>query len=313
MPTTNDREIVITRTFDAPRDLVFKVWTDPDHVKEWWGPEGFTTTNIEMNVRAGGIWRFIMHGPDGTDFPNKVVFKKVVAPEKLVYTHSDDGGGPVQVTFEVEVTFEQVGKKTKITMRSVFESAETLERLKRDFGVAEGAVQHLGRLDTYITTMDKEILITREYDAPRDLVFKVWTDPDHLRHWYAPEGCEIKISRFDFRPGGEFLHCIYNEKVKDCWCVGTFREIIKHEKIVYELNVADQNGNRANPTDVGMDPEWPPTTTVTVLFESIGNKTRITLHQSVSEKLAKRTGAFPSWLSMLDKLENELAKMSLVP
>jgi uncharacterized protein YndB with AHSA1/START domain len=312
---TSDREIVLSRTFDAPRDLVFKVWTDPNHLVKWWGPEGFTNTNLEMDFRPGGVWRFIMHAPDGTDFPNRIVFNEIVKPERLTYTHSNDGDGPVEVTFEVEIIFEQVGKKTKLTMRSILDSAETLEMLNRDFGATEGAIQHLARLETYLTTMssDKEILITRTYDAPRELVFKVWTDPDHLRNWYAPEGCEIRISRFDFRPGGEFLHCIYNEKVKDCWCVGTFREIVQPEKIVYELNVADKNGNLVNPTDAGFDPEWPATTTVTVTFESIGDKTRITLHQSVSENLAKRTGAYPSWLSMLDKLENELAKMALIP
>jgi uncharacterized protein YndB with AHSA1/START domain len=152
-----------------------------------------------------------------------------------------------------------------------------------------------------------EVLITREYNAPRELVFEVWTDPKHLEHWYAPEGAAIKISKFDFRPGGEFLHCIYNEVVKDCWCVGTFLEIVKPEKIVYELNIADKDGNPVDAVEVGMDPEWPPRTTVTVFFEAIGNKTRITLHHAVSLPLAKKTGAYPSWLSMLNKLEMRLA------
>ncbi len=158
-----------------------------------------------------------------------------------------------------------------------------------------------------------EILITREYNAPRELVFKLWSDPKHLKNWSAPEGCEIEIRNFEFRPGGSFLHCIYNEAVHDCWCVGVFREIVKHEKIVYEITVADKNGQPANPVDVGMDPEWPATTIVTVVFESIGNITRITLHQAVSENLAKRTGAYPGWLSMLDNLETELEKNLVHP
>lgn len=310
---TSDREIVMTRTFDAPRDLVFKVWTDPAHVVNWWGPDGFTNTNLEMDLRPGGQWRFIMHAPDGLDFPNKIVFNEIVEPERLVYTHSNDGEGPVQVTFQVMITFEKLGNKTKLTMRSIFESAEILERLKRDFGAAEGAVQHLARLDKYLSSMDKDILIIREFDAPRDLVFKVWTDPDYLKNWYAPEGCEIEISQFEFKTGGKFLHCIYNEAVHDCWCTGIFREIKAPEKIVYDISVSDKNGKPARPVDVGMDPEWPATTTVTVVFESLGDKTRVTLHQAVSENLAKRTGAYPSWLSMFDKLENELSKMALIP
>jgi uncharacterized protein YndB with AHSA1/START domain len=164
-----------------------------------------------------------------------------------------------------------------------------------------------------MNTNNDEVLIVREYDAPRELVFKVWTDPEHLKNWYAPEGCEIEISHFDFKTGGKFLHCIYNKAVHDCWCSGIFREIVAPEKIVYDLTVSDKNGKPTRPVDAGMDPEWPATTTVTVLFESIGDKTRITLHQAVSQNLAKRTGAYPSWLSMLDKLENELAKMATVP
>jgi hypothetical protein len=92
-----------------------------------------------------------------------------------------------------------------------------------------------------------------------------------------------------------------------------FLEIVSPEKIVYDLTISDKNGRPQQPVDAGMDPDWPSSTTVTVLFESIGDKTRITLHQAVSLNLAKRTGAYPSWLSMFDKLENELAKMAMIP
>src|ERR1700678_444638 len=85
-----DREIVISRVFDAPRELVWQAMTDPLHVIHWWGPRGFTTTIEEMNVRPGGVWKQVMHGPDGTDYPNKSIFTEVVKPERLVYAH---GGG----------------------------------------------------------------------------------------------------------------------------------------------------------------------------------------------------------------------------
>ena len=74
------REIVATRTFDAPRDLVFKMWTDPKHIAQWWGPKGFTTTIYEMDVKPGGVWRFVMHGPVGVDYQNKVVYLEIVKP-----------------------------------------------------------------------------------------------------------------------------------------------------------------------------------------------------------------------------------------
>src|SRR6266852_4602923 len=79
-----DREIVITRLLDAPRELAFQAWTEPQHVAHWWGPNGFTNTIHEMDVRPGGVWRFIMHGPDGTDYKNEIVYVEVVKPERLV-------------------------------------------------------------------------------------------------------------------------------------------------------------------------------------------------------------------------------------
>src|SRR4029079_5782761 len=98
-------EIAATRVFDAPRELVWRMWTDPDHVIHWWGPNGFTNTIHEMDVRPGGVWRFVMHGPDGVDYQNKIIFREVVRPERLVYDHVS---GP---KFHVTVTFaEQAGK-----------------------------------------------------------------------------------------------------------------------------------------------------------------------------------------------------------
>ena len=85
-----DREIVISRILDAPRELVWKAMTNPKHVIHWWGPRGFSTTIEKMDVRPGGVWKHVMHGPDGTDYPNKSVFKEVVKPERLVFSH---GGG----------------------------------------------------------------------------------------------------------------------------------------------------------------------------------------------------------------------------
>src|SRR4051794_12623895 len=84
---TSDREIVATRVFDAPRELVFKAWTDPEHLAQWWGPTGFTNTFHEFDLRPGGVWRFVMHGPDGVDYKNENVFVEIVKPERIVFDH----------------------------------------------------------------------------------------------------------------------------------------------------------------------------------------------------------------------------------
>ena len=118
---TTDREIIATRVYDAPRDLVFKLWTDPQHLTQWWGPRGFTTTTFSMDVKPGGVWRFVMHGPDGTDYENKITYVTVDAPKKLVYKHGGDKTEPVN--FEVAVTFDDMADgKTKLHMRMTFPS-----------------------------------------------------------------------------------------------------------------------------------------------------------------------------------------------
>jgi len=145
---TSDREIVITRVFDAPRELVFEVWTDPEHMVQWWGARGFTTTIHEMDVRPGGVWRFVMHGPDGTDYDNKVVFVEVVKPERLLYDHGagDESDLP---PFRETVTFDEEGDKTRLTMRAVFISPADRDKAA-EFGAIEGGNQALDRLGEYL-------------------------------------------------------------------------------------------------------------------------------------------------------------------
>ena len=152
-----------------------------------------------------------------------------------------------------------------------------------------------------------EVAISRVFDAPREVVFAAWTEPRQLLRWYAPRGCEIRFSAIDVRPGGSFHSCIRPPGGHDCWCKGVYREIVAPERLVFTMAIADADGNLMGPEQAGMDPEWPRETVVTVTFAEHHGKTKLTLHQSVSESLAKRTGAHPGWLQMLDRLAEELA------
>ena len=144
---TNDREIVIVRIIDAPRELVFNAFIDPKHIAKWWGPRGFTNTIHEMDVRVGGYWRFIMHGPDGTDYTNWIKYLEIVKNELLVMDHG--GNDPDKAEFHAVITFEDDGLKTKLTMRSVFESPDALEAVKK-FGAVEGGNQTLDKLAEFL-------------------------------------------------------------------------------------------------------------------------------------------------------------------
>jgi uncharacterized protein YndB with AHSA1/START domain len=164
-------------------------------------------------------------------------------------------------------------------------------------------------MDTSVAkSTDREVLITRTFDAPRELVFRAWTDRESLGRWFAPHGCTVQFKTFEFRPGGTFLSCIRSPEGHDCWATGTYREIVPPERIVFSMNIADQNGNSVGPADVGMDPEWPRETVVSVTLAEHDGRTTLTLHQTVSETLAKRTGAHPSWLQMLDRLADEVGR-----
>jgi uncharacterized protein YndB with AHSA1/START domain len=146
------RAIIGRRVFDARRELVWSAWTDPKHLAQWWGPNGFTTTTSAFDMRPGGVWRFVMHGPDGRDYQNRITFDEIVKPERIVYRH--DGGEDVEpVQFTQTVTFEDLGGKTKITWRGVFPSAEERDRVIKEYGADKGLVQTLARLAEYLPSL----------------------------------------------------------------------------------------------------------------------------------------------------------------
>src|SRR5438132_1220647 len=197
--TDQARLITATRVFDAPRELVFDMWTDPKHIARWWGPNGFTNTIEVMDVRPGGVWKFVMHGPDGRDYDNKIVYVEVVRPERLVYDHVS---GPL---FHATVTFADEGGKTKVDVRMLFESAALRDKVAEEFGAVEGLQQTLNRLGEELAKMDSgDFVITRVFDAPRELMWKAWTESDRLALWFGPKGVTIFHSRNDLRPGGTY-------------------------------------------------------------------------------------------------------------
>jgi len=147
---TDPRSIIGMREFDAPRDLVFAAWTDPKHLAQWWGPNGFTTTNMSFDLRPGGIWRFVMHGPDGRDYQNRITFDEIVPPECIVYRHG--GGEDVEpVQFRQTITFEELGRRTRMTWRGDFPSAVERERIIKEYGAASGLMETMARLDEYVS------------------------------------------------------------------------------------------------------------------------------------------------------------------
>jgi uncharacterized protein YndB with AHSA1/START domain len=147
-----DRQIEVSRDYDAPRALVWEAFTDSKHVDKWWGPNGFRTTTESREVKAGGAWRFVMRGPDGRDWPNHITYLEVTKPDRLVYAHGSDASA---ADFHTTVTFEALGpRKTRLTLRVVFMSAEARRVAVEEFGAIEGGKQTLGRLAEQLKEME---------------------------------------------------------------------------------------------------------------------------------------------------------------
>ena len=138
-----DRAIIITRVFDAPRDIVFSAWTNPELLKRWWGPRGFTNTFHEFDLKPGGKWRFVMHGPDGGNYANESVFVEINAPEKIILNHIS------HPHFQLTATFEEVSKeKTKLIFEQVFETVELYNKVK-GFAI-DANEENMDRLETLL-------------------------------------------------------------------------------------------------------------------------------------------------------------------
>jgi len=234
--TTADREIKISRILNAPRELVWETWTDPKHIDKWWGPVGFSTETHEIKVQEGSKWLYTMHGPNGMDFPNEMIYTEVVKPERIVYTNAAP-------KFDCTVTFEKFSGKTKLTMSMVFASQEEYNFVVKEHGAIEGQVQTINRLEEHLSKMQegKEFAISREFNAPRKLVYKVFTEAEHLAKWWGPPGAGITVSRFDFSPGGMFLYSA-KSPMGEMWGRFVYCEMTESERVVFINSFSDKDG-----------------------------------------------------------------------
>ena len=154
----------------------------------------------------------------------------------------------------------------------------------------------------------KELLITHLFNADREIVFDAWTNPEHLVHWYAPDGCTIEFKSIEAKEGGFFHSCIHDPIHGPCWIKGIYHEVVTPEKLVFSMILSNEQGDNVTANAAGKSEEWPEAIITTVTFTEVSNQTKVTLHQTVSEEEAKKTGAYQSWFSMFDRLTKLIAK-----
>jgi len=233
---TADREIVITRIINAPQTLVFDVWTDAQHLGEWWGPNGFTITTHSREMKVGGTWRFTMHGPDGTDYPNRVRYTEIVKPELIRYTH-DTGIDNDPQGFEVTVTFEREGEKTRLTLRSLFSSVAQRTLVVEKYGAIEGGNQTISRFEAQLEkSLAGAFTIERTLNAPAEKVWSAITNRDEMSKWYFDLAEFRPVVGFEF----EFMGGTEDNQYRHL-CEVT--EVIPGKKITYSWRYDGYSGN----------------------------------------------------------------------
>jgi uncharacterized protein YndB with AHSA1/START domain len=304
MTGTTDREILISRLFDAPRELAWQAMTDPRHIVHWWGPRGFTTTIQEMDVRPGGVWTLVMHGPDGTDYPNHSVFQEVVYPERLVFAHGGSRPGGPEADFIGTWTFEAVGDQTRVTIHMVFPTAAQRDIVVKEYGALEGAKQTLERLSEHLPRMGvgaRHIVIERIVDASPALVFQCWTDPDHMARWWAPHGFTNPVCELDPRVGGTWRIVMRGPDGTDYPCHGVYQEIVPAERLVFTNMATDAAGKLVLD---GL---------TTVTFAEVNGKTKLTVRTGaialVDYAVDYLKGMQEGWTQSLERLDTEVARL----
>lgn len=309
-------ELKLTRVYDAPVKVVWDAWCDPQQAARWWGPRGFTLTTHSKDLRVGGIWHYTMHGPDGTDYPNKALYHEVQKHAKLVYDHgANDERAPL---FRVTVLFTTVaGNKTQIDMTMALKSAEEAAQMQKFIRKA-GGESTWDRLAEYLekeSTGNEKFVIARAFNAPLEVMFDMWTKPEHFAKWLPPTGMEMQYIRAEIRPGGTSFFSMSNAGKITLYGLQQYREITRPSRIVYTQQFCDEKERVVRHpmaplwpetmlTTVELIAEGPDQTRVVVTWRPEGNVTR----EELDTFIDMRAGMTQGWGGSFEKLEGLLEK-----
>jgi len=304
-------EIRLTRVYDAPVAAVWDAWTDLKQVAQWWGPRGFTITTKSKELRPGGHWDYIMHGPDGKDWPNYARYHEVVPRERLVYDHGATSAD-AKPLFHVTAEFRDLGNnRTQFDMCMTLATAEEAQKT-RGFIKAAGGNSTWDRLAEYLEK-DAEgrelFVINRSFDAPIDTMFDMWTKPEHLAKWLPPTGMTMQVRRADIRTGGDGFWSMSNGEFT-MYGHFDYLEVDRPNRMVYSQFFADEHEKLVRHPG---EPNWPEKMVTTVTFTAEGaGQTRVQVKSAVlgnakPEEMAafvdERSGMTKGWTGSFDKLE----------
>ena len=298
-----ERTLVTSRIFDAPRELVYRAWTDPKQLAKWFPPEGFSSPRCEVDPRPGGLFRVDMKAPDGPPlegkvFPGPGVFREVVPNERLVFTMEPEiEPGQSMPMVLMTVRFEDhAGRKTKLTIEQTLPTVADFETMAKQ-GMKQGINESLGKLagvlsgnstDRGVSVSDRTLTLVRVFEAPRDLVWTAYTDPTHITKWMFANDWESPSAQVELRAGGKVSIGMRpaDHSEEGFLFEGTYREVVKPERLV--LLIGDGR-------------------VMTTTFEEVLGGTRLTLslEMAMSEE-QERLG----YTQILDHFATHLATLS---
>lgn len=287
------KDIIITRVFDAPRELIWKAWTEPERVMRWWGPKDYTSPSAKIDLRVGGTFLSCMRSPEGKDYWGTGTYKEVVEPERLAMTDSfaDENGKIVPATYygmpgefplelQVLVTFEEHEGKTTMTLKHYGMPAETAKDAEMGWNqsfdkLAEDIHDEIFvkmRTLVLVEPGKHAATVIRVQDAPRELVFKVQTDPELVPQFWGPDRYKTTIEKMEVRKGGIWRYIQHDAEGNEFAFNGVYHEVKSPELIIDTWEWEGMTGH------VLLE---------TIYFEEIEGKTKltnITVFQTVEDR-----------------------------
>jgi uncharacterized protein YndB with AHSA1/START domain len=274
------RETTIARTFDAPREMVWHAWTEASELKRWFMPHGFTVPECEVDLRPGGRVHMTVRGPDGSEMANDGTFEEIDPPSRLVLTtgafHGPDGTPMLEVRHTV--TFEDIGGKTELRVHSLVTKAAP-ELAAALAGMEEGWLQTLDKLEAVLsggppTSAPRQLVATRVLDAPRETVWKAYTDLEALTQWWPPPGQTMDTHGIDVRPGGTWRSTLHGPH-GDFEQALTYVVVQEPQTLAYVYGDPGQAGHTVFTTIELADEGGKTTVTVTLAFASAEERRRM--------------------------------------
>jgi uncharacterized protein YndB with AHSA1/START domain len=308
-------EMVITHKFDAPRDLVYKMYTDPKLIPEWWGPRNLTTTVEKMELRPGGVWRYVQRDPQNNIFPFYGVYHSLEPNRRIISTFEWEGmpGHVILVT----TSFDEKDGKTIVIQQNVFQSVQDRDGMIQqgmEQGLTEGDERFnelLAKIkgnptmgEAYAIHDGKSLIITRTFNASPKQIWQEWTNPNMYMCWWGPKDYNYCGAQVDLRVGGKILNCMVGPDGKQIWSTGTYKEIVEPNRFVVTDSFADEHGNIVPASYYGMTSDLPMELEVEVTLEDLGGRTRMTLEHCGIPEGTIRDQTRQGWNESFDKLEN---------